>query len=130
MDQLEKMQGEWGYNLEEIVKADSLRKFHSEYSCNVFEEKDTYELFGKFKVQETDLEDIQVPTLILHAKDDPICDYRMVMKDEIRKNPKLFYAETKIGSHICWFDGNIGAITPVVFFLVLVKIFSGMTNRF
>ena len=113
MDMLKEMEIIYGYNLQKIIDSSSMRELHKEFSCTVFNEKDTYEFFKKFQIEKNDIEGISVPTLILQSQDDPICHYNLVMKDDIRKNPNLFYAETKIGGHVCWFDGNLGPVIPV-----------------
>lgn len=47
---------------------------------------------------------IKIPTLILHAKDDPVCIDLAVPYHLIETNPYLFMCATSIGGHLGWFE--------------------------
>ena len=54
------------------------------------------------------LDKISVPTLVLHAADDPITPIDCVPFEELMKNEKIITAITPRGSHVCWFTDSLG----------------------
>eukprot|EP00913_Durusdinium_trenchii_P001506 g1394.t1 len=56
--------------------------------------------------QQPDLQEMQVPCLLINSRDDPICIWENVEehKSAIEKNPFLALAELQRGSHGCKFD--------------------------
>ena len=51
---------------------------------------------------------IRVPTLCLHAKDDPIANDEGVPYDEIKQNPWVVLCVTGGGGHLSWFEWGGG----------------------
>lgn len=51
---------------------------------------------------------IRVPTLCLHAQDDPIACDEAVPYEEIRQNPYVVMTATDGGGHLCWFEWGGG----------------------
>lgn len=49
---------------------------------------------------------IKIPTLALHASDDPVCDELAVPQQECRVNPHIVLCTTSIGGHLGWFQSN------------------------
>ena len=58
---------------------------------------------------------IRVPTLCLHARDDPIAADEAVPYKEIEKNPYVVLAATSGGGHLGWFEpgGSRWHVKPV-----------------
>ena len=52
---------------------------------------------------------ISIPTLLVHAEDDPVISYSTMPFQDLRRNPKLYVAVTKRGGHIGWGSGGLGA---------------------
>ena len=57
----------------------------------------------------TRLGKIFIPTLLVHAEDDPVVSYSTMPFQDLRRNPKLYVAVTKRGGHIGWGSGGMGA---------------------
>ncbi|CAE7229283.1 ABHD3 [Symbiodinium necroappetens] len=55
------------------------------------------------------LNKISIPTLLVHAEDDPVISYSTMPFQDLRRNPKLYVAVTKRGGHIGWGSGGLGA---------------------
>ncbi|TGZ81065.1 AB-hydrolase YheT [Ascodesmis nigricans] len=49
---------------------------------------------------------VRIPTLIIHAKDDPIVMDGAAPYDEVKANPWTFMVATEGGGHIGWFEWN------------------------
>ena len=54
------------------------------------------------------VQDIRVPTLVLHSKDDPVIPVDCVPMEECLANEHIITAITRRGSHVCYFmtDGK------------------------
>lgn len=94
-----------GINLEEILKVKKLRDFHSLLTVKVYDHKNVREYFETSLVSNSQIENVKVPLLVLHAKDDPIATHKSLPVGELKKNPNIVVAETNRGSHLCWFSG-------------------------
>jgi len=92
-------------NLDQVLTTTSLRGFHESFTVKAFKCKDSYELLDTLLITKDLIQNIKIPTLILHAKDDPIVTSRLLPKEDIVRNDKLILAETSRGGHICWFSG-------------------------
>ncbi|KAJ3282998.1 hypothetical protein HDU79_009511 [Rhizoclosmatium sp. JEL0117] len=57
--------------------------------------------------------EINVPTLILGSRDDPITKPHWAPLGEISRNPNVVFATTKYGGHMGWFEGNLRVSTWV-----------------
>lgn len=79
---------------------------------------DAWDYFKAADVSEEDLKHVNIPTLILHAADDPITKLDCIFPAEIySKNSHFIYAETSKGGHINWFSGW-KPIRVIFFFLI------------
>ncbi len=56
----------------------------------------------------TKVKDIQVPTLVVHSKDDPIVPFECLPASECLENPKIIVAAVERGGHVCYFQGING----------------------
>lgn len=54
----------------------------------------------------TRLHNINVPTLVLHAEDDPICPSSVIPYLESSENPYIHLVTTTQGGHLGWFQNN------------------------
>jgi len=72
-ENLRSYQEDYDYNLDKIFETTSLRDLHQQLTCKAYNIKDTYELFGGFKIQPEHIENLDMPVMMMHAKDDPVC---------------------------------------------------------
>jgi predicted alpha/beta-fold hydrolase len=47
---------------------------------------------------------INIPSLVIHAQEDPICPVYFVPEEQLKQNKKVVYLLTKKGSHVCYFE--------------------------
>ena len=113
---LKQMESLYGYDMQKMTSATDLRQLHQEFSVPVFKEKDVWTLFEKYDITKDHIRNIKVPLLVLNSIDDNICDNQLVLREDIVKNPNIFYAETQSGGHVCWLNGDLGSAVPVNIF--------------
>ena len=94
-----------GIDLDQVMSSKSLRMFHDNFTIKVYNYKDSYELFDTYLVKKEQIQNIKIPTLILHSRDDPIVVAKDIPKEDIAENDNIILAETTRGAHICWFTG-------------------------
>jgi len=94
-----------GVDIDQILKVKSLRDYHSHFTVKLFDYKDVGEYFETTKVSDAQINNVKVPLLVLHAKDDPIAVHKSIPIEKLKKNPNIIYAETSRGGHLCWFTG-------------------------
>lgn len=129
-EMIKKMEEIYGYSYDKMMESKKLRELHQELSCKVFGEDDTEKLFDKYRITGEHLERIETPTLIMQAQDDPICSVEKVLKEDIKKNRNLFYAETNVGAHICWLNsGGVSEYPKPFYDQVLLKYFSEIDSK-
>ena len=51
---------------------------------------------------------IKVPTLVIHAEDDPICHISDVPLDDLVSNKNIVTVITRRDGHVCFFEGFSG----------------------
>jgi len=94
-------------DVEAARKTVYLHEFDREITAKVF----GYPTVGAYyrDASSTDsLLKVRVPTLIVHAKDDPIAVEEAIPYDEARANPYVFMAVTNGGGHLSWFESGGG----------------------
>ena len=90
-------------DLERIEKVKYLFEFDREVQCATW----GYPTEGAYYRDASSADSvfaIRVPTLCLHATDDPIACDEAVPYEEIRQNPYVVMCATNGGGHLCWFE--------------------------
>ena len=105
LDVLQKLEPSFGINWEEAFKSKNIREFHNKVTIKLFGHKDIAEYFKTSKVDNKRIENISIPLLCLHSKDDPIILQNSIPIDALKNNKNILYAQTSHGAHICWFSG-------------------------
>jgi len=105
IDMFQSLRESHGVDLEQILKVKSMRDYHSHFTVKLFNHKDLGEYFETSKVNDAQIDNVKVPLLVLHAKDDPIAVHKSIPVETLKKNPNIIYAETNRGGHLCWFTG-------------------------
>lgn len=95
---------EYGVTLGPVLRATTLREIDEHVVChlNGYDNADHY---YKENNPRYFLKDITVPSLFLHALDDPVCPASTLPLDEIRSNPSLTLVTTNQGGHLGWTSG-------------------------
>eukprot|EP00928_Gymnodinium_smaydae_P054254 TRINITY_DN38061_c0_g1_i1.p1 TRINITY_DN38061_c0_g1~~TRINITY_DN38061_c0_g1_i1.p1 ORF type:complete len:400 (+),score=82.46 TRINITY_DN38061_c0_g1_i1:34-1233(+) len=55
------------------------------------------------------LASVKVPTLVINAQDDPVVSFNTMPIEEMKQNPRIYFAATRRGGHIGWGSGGLGA---------------------
>ncbi|KAK5137031.1 hypothetical protein LTR08_001040 [Meristemomyces frigidus] len=88
---------------ERIMAAKYLHDFDREYQCATW----GYPTEGAYYRDASSADSVlavRIPTLVLHAKDDPIAFDEAVPYHEIRQNPWVVLCTTSGGGHLSWFE--------------------------
>ena len=93
-------------DFDKILQVKSVEEFHEIFTAKVFGYKNAREYFRAAKINKNHIENIKIPTFLLHARDDPITTIKCVPVEELKQNKHIVYAETKYGGHVCWFFGS------------------------
>ena len=94
-----------GIDLDAVLRVKSIRAFHEMFTVKLYNHKDCAEYFATTKIEDSHIESVKVPLLMLHARDDPIAPFKAVPVEKLEKNPNIILAETNRGGHLCWFTG-------------------------
>lgn len=94
-------------SLEDIQKVKYLHEFDREVQCKTwgYPTEDSY--YRDASSADTVLA-VRIPTLCLHATDDPIASDEAVPYSEIRQNPYVVLCATNGGGHLSWFEWGGG----------------------
>ena len=90
-----------------------LNKVASSQTIAEFDDRFTAPLFGFASANEyyrcasssNLIHSVSIPTVLLHALDDPIAPFHCLPLPEVRKNPYLTLIATQHGGHLGWFRG-------------------------
>ncbi|KAJ2743025.1 hypothetical protein GGI20_004058 [Coemansia sp. BCRC 34301] len=87
-----------------IVASQTMSEFNEAYVAKVF----GYNSAKDLNVSGSSvhyLKDIKIPTLLINALNDPICESSTIPYEQVAKNPHLLQACTKYGGHLAYFEG-------------------------
>ncbi|HEU0013987.1 MAG TPA: alpha/beta fold hydrolase [Longimicrobium sp.] len=90
---------------ERVMAARSFREFDDAATARIHGFRDAVHYYESQSCAQF-LPGIRVPTLLLHAYDDPFVDERAIPHDAIRANPCLRAAFTKRGGHVGFIAGS------------------------
>lgn len=93
--------------MKEVSKATNLREFHSSITIKILGYETTDHLFEKYSIDAEMISKLDINTLLMVAKDDPIVSYKAMPHHEIKENKKIKFIATEKGSHLCWYEGII-----------------------
>lgn len=91
-----------------LWRARSLRQFDEASVCRMHGYKDAEDYYNQSSALPK-LRNVAVPTLIVHAADDPVVSVKTLPIEELRQNPRIYVAITRRGGHIGWGSGGLGA---------------------
>jgi uncharacterized protein len=94
---------------EALTKVETWREFDELYTIKV---QSKYKSAIKYYNTASCLslvDQIKVPTLVLHSKDDPIVSYECLPLEECLSNEHVITAVTRKGGHCCYFYDSDGS---------------------
>ncbi|EGR27466.1 hypothetical protein IMG5_195470 [Ichthyophthirius multifiliis] len=103
---LEKLKNSHGICLNKLQKTRTIKEFHSEFTVKLYGFNSVDEYFNLSDITNTHTQNIQVPTLLMHSKDDPIVTYKCVPQEQLLENKNIIQVETSHGAHVCWYYGK------------------------
>ena len=90
-------------DMDRIAKAETWREYDEQFTIKVHRHfKSAIQYYNACSCLDW-VDDVRVPTLVLHSADDPIVPVDCVPMDECLANPNIITAVTRRGSHVCYF---------------------------
>ena len=93
------------FDINIIKSANSVSEFDQEFFAKVTgntNKDDFYLNISSYKL----VKNINIPTLFIHSKDDPICTFDAVPEDFIKENKNTLLIKTEYGGHLCFIENN------------------------
>merc|ERR1719330_1219870 len=94
-----------GLDVGRAWRATTLRQLEEATICRLHGYKDGVEYYTLNSPKPV-LDRISVPTLVIHAEDDPVVSVSTLPLEALRSNPRIFVAITRRGGHIGWGGGG------------------------
>lgn len=94
-------------DLEYLKQSKNMRQFHDRITVHLLGFKDSDQVFSHFKIPDDKIENLEIKTMILTSKDDPMVGFPSFPLEAINKNPNIQLITTEKGGHLCWFEGLI-----------------------
>eukprot|EP00931_Biecheleriopsis_adriatica_P106246 TRINITY_DN80731_c0_g1_i1.p1 TRINITY_DN80731_c0_g1~~TRINITY_DN80731_c0_g1_i1.p1 ORF type:complete len:398 (-),score=65.20 TRINITY_DN80731_c0_g1_i1:72-1265(-) len=91
-----------------IMRATSIRQIDELTMCLLAGHKSSEEFYESVSPAPK-LSRVAVPTLVIHAEDDPVVSVKTLPVEEMRRNPRIYVTITRRGGHIGWGSGGLGA---------------------
>eukprot|EP01138_Halocafeteria_seosinensis_P003259 gb/GECG01003333.1/.p1 GENE.gb/GECG01003333.1/~~gb/GECG01003333.1/.p1 ORF type:complete len:306 (+),score=24.99 gb/GECG01003333.1/:1-918(+) len=92
-------------DLRKIYKSKTVREFDSNTIVPMFGFDDVWHYYAAASTGNR-IGSISVPTLIVNAKDDAICDYKGLDTATSKMNRNLLVVHTEEGGHVAWAEGD------------------------
>ena len=92
-------------DLELLKQSKNLREFHNRITIKILGFENEDDLFDHFKIKDEALEDLDIKTLVLTSKDDPMVGFPSFPINALESNKNIELLTTESGGHLCWFEG-------------------------
>lgn len=93
------------YDAAGIEQIRSIRDFDQRFTAHYGGFRDADDYYGRSSALQF-IKNIRVPTLIIHAEDDPFVPFKAVRHPSISENPFVILLETKHGGHVGFFSNS------------------------
>ena len=88
------------------MSSGNIRELDASFSVPLMDHHDDhFEYYAATSLQHRLAAEVRVPTLILHAEDDPVCVARGIPLSAPFLNDKVLVVRTREGGHISWREG-------------------------
>ena len=116
------------FDINRLRTANTAKEFDGEFFVKVLGYKngdDYYRQISSYKL----VKNINVPFLIINAKDDPVCNYKGIPIDDISENKNIILILTDKGAHSCYIENESQfslktrqwILKPIIEFLTYLK---------
>jgi predicted alpha/beta-fold hydrolase len=95
------------YDISELGSVRTLREFDNQFTSKAHGfagAEDYYYRASSIRV----IEQIQVPTLIIHAQDDPFIPYQPMLDPAVTNNPYILLVDPERGGHVAFLSASAG----------------------
>lgn len=97
------MYSHYDLDMEKVAKVGSWREYDENFTIKVHSHfKSVIQYYNACSCLDW-VDDVRVPTLVLHSEDDPIVPVDCVPMDKCLANSNIITALTRRGSHVCYF---------------------------
>lgn len=93
--------------MKQLNKSTNLREFHSRITAKILGYDSADYLFQQYSINGEMISKLNVNTLLMVSKDDPIVSYKAMPHDQIKGNQNIKFVATEKGGHLCWYEGII-----------------------
>lgn len=93
------------FDEKKLQNAQKIIDFDKEFFTKFLGYKNTDEYYRKISCFEN-VKNINIPTLFIQAKDDPITFYYALPFDDIKNNENIILLSTDCGGHLCFLEAN------------------------
>lgn len=84
-----------------------MREFHSRISAKILGYDSADCLFEQYSINGEMIQKLNINTLLMASKDDPIVSFGSMPLSEIKENKNIKFVTTERGGHLCWYEGVI-----------------------
>ena len=78
-------------------------EFHTHLTAKIIGYPSAKEIFDEYSIADEELKNLNIDTLMMMAKDDPIVSYKAMPMGCLLDNKKIKIQTTEKGGHLCWF---------------------------
>lgn len=93
-------------DIEKTMNAVNVNEFHEHFTIRLLRYSNIETLYKEHSCA-TYIKNIEVPTLCINSKNDPISPYENAPVELARKKKNLMFAFTQRGGHVEWFEGML-----------------------
>ena len=92
-------------DMAKVKKSQNLMEFHTNLTAKIVGYASAKEIFDEYSISDEEVKRLDVKTLMMLSKDDPIVSYTSMPFASIEKNEMIKLYTTEKGGHLCWFEG-------------------------
>jgi len=86
-----------------VKNSQNLMEFHTHLTAKLVGYPSAKEIFDEYTISNEEIQSLNVKTLMMVSKDDPIVSYSSMPLESLQKNENITFFETDRGGHLCWF---------------------------
>jgi predicted alpha/beta-fold hydrolase len=94
--------------MKDLEKVSSWRDWDEHYTKKVYPQYSSIADYYYAASALSKIQNISVPTLVVHSRDDPIVPFECMPVRECLSNPNIIVAAVEKGGHVCYFQGAGG----------------------
>jgi predicted alpha/beta-fold hydrolase len=92
-------------DMKKVKSSQNLMEFHTHLTAKIIGYPSAKEIFDEYTITDSELKSLNIQTLMMLSKDDPIVSYKSMPFESLSSNEKITLYSTEKGGHLCWFEG-------------------------